>query len=157
MSRTADVVIVGGGVTGTSIAFHLAGRGARNVLLLERNALASGGTGLSVGIVRQLYPTPETTQMVLRSLSVFRQFGDAVGGHSGYVGCGVLIGVSPAMRPQLEQTLALLGSNTYTGATNVTAGTLLLSNNSLPKCVPSFFTPGRATRNMPGATMTCGR
>ena len=55
MSRTADVVIVGGGVTGTSIAFHLARGGARNVLLLERNALASGGTGLSVGIVRQLY------------------------------------------------------------------------------------------------------
>ena len=70
MSRTAAVVIIGGGVTGASIAFHLAARGVRDVLLLERHALASGGTGRSVGIVRQLYPTPETTQMVVRSLRV---------------------------------------------------------------------------------------
>jgi len=98
VSRRAAVVIVGGGVTGASIAFHLAGAGVRDVLLLERRALASGGTGRSVGIVRQLYPTPETSQMVVRSLAVFQRFDDAVGGDSGYVGCGALIGVSAAMR-----------------------------------------------------------
>lgn len=105
MSRTADVVIVGGGVTGTSIAYHLAARGVGRVLVLERRFLASGGTGRSVGIIRQLYPTPETTRMVRRSLEVYRHFGDAVGGASGYVGCGVLIGVSAAMRPRLETIL----------------------------------------------------
>ena len=67
MSRRAEVVIVGGGVTGASIAFHLAAAGDRDVLLLERRTLASGGTGRSVGIVRQLYPTSETSQMVVRS------------------------------------------------------------------------------------------
>ena len=51
------MAVVGGGVTGTSIAFHLAGRGARNVLLLERNALASGGTGLSVVTFRVIAST----------------------------------------------------------------------------------------------------
>ena len=102
MSRPASVVIVGGGVTGTSIAFHLAGLGVRDVLLLERDALASGGTGRSVGIVRQLYPTPETTQMVVRSLEVFRNFGEAVGGRADYVACGALIGVGPSMRATLE-------------------------------------------------------
>jgi glycine/D-amino acid oxidase-like deaminating enzyme len=107
MTRTADVVIVGGGVTGVSIAFHLAGRGVRDVVVLERRFLAAGGTGRSVGIVRQLYPTAETTRMVVRSLAVFRDFAEVVGGHAGYVPCGVLIGVSPAMRPRLEQTLAL--------------------------------------------------
>ena len=106
MSRTAAVVIVGGGVTGTSIAFHLAGLGVRDILLLERDALASGGTGRSVGIVRQLYPTPETTQMVVRSLEVFRRFGEAVGGDAGYVACGALIGVGPAMRATLEASVA---------------------------------------------------
>jgi glycine/D-amino acid oxidase-like deaminating enzyme len=106
VSRTTGVVIVGGGVTGTSLAFHLAGLGVRDVLLLERNALASGGTGRSVGIVRQLYPTPETTRMVVRSLDVFRRFGEAVGGESGYVACGCLIGVSAAMRPALEASVA---------------------------------------------------
>jgi len=107
MSRTADIVIVGGGVTGCSLAFHLAGRGLRRVLILERKFLGAGGTGHSVGIIRQLYPTPETTRMVRASLDVFRNFGEAVGGRSGYVGCGVLIGVSTAMKPALEKSLAL--------------------------------------------------
>ena len=106
MSRTAGVVIVGGGVIGTSIAFHLAGLSVRDVLLLERETLASGGTGRSVGIVRQLYPTPETTRMVVRSLEVFRRFGDAVGGSAGYVACGALIAVGPAMRATLEASVA---------------------------------------------------
>jgi glycine/D-amino acid oxidase-like deaminating enzyme len=104
---SADVVIVGGGVTGTSIAFHLARVGVREVLVLERRFLAAGGTGRSVGIIRQLYPTAETTSMVLRSLDVYRHFDEAVGGDSGYVGCGALIGVAASMRPQLEATLAL--------------------------------------------------
>jgi len=107
VTRTADVVIVGGGVTGASIAYHLAQRGVRKILVLERKFLGAGGTGRSVGIVRQLYPTPEPTQMVLRSLKIFQSFGEAVGGHAGYTACGVLIGVSPSMRPQLEKTLTL--------------------------------------------------
>jgi glycine/D-amino acid oxidase-like deaminating enzyme len=105
--KTADVIIIGGGVTGCSLAFHLAGHGVRRALILERKFLGAGGTGRSVGIIRQLYPTAETTQMVTRSLAVFRNFDDAVGGQSGYVGCGVLIGVSATMRPALEKSLAL--------------------------------------------------
>jgi sarcosine oxidase, subunit beta len=105
--RTADAVIVGGGVTGCSLAFQLAGLGMKRVVILERRFVGSGGTGRSVGIIRQLYPTPETTQMVTRSLGVFERFGDAVGGQSGFVRSGALIGVSAAMRPSLEKTLAL--------------------------------------------------
>ena len=59
MRDAADVVIVGGGVTGTSIAFHLARAGVRDIVVLERRFLAAGGTGRSVGIIRQLYPTRE--------------------------------------------------------------------------------------------------
>jgi sarcosine oxidase, subunit beta len=105
--RTADAVIVGGGVTGCSLAFQLAGAGVKRVLVLERRFLGSGGTGRSVGIIRQLYPTPETTQMVLRSLAVFERFAESVGGDSGFVRSGVLIGVGAAMRPALEKTLAI--------------------------------------------------
>ncbi len=107
MNRRADVIIIGGGVTGASIAFHLAALGVRDVLLLERKFLAAGGTGRSVGIVRQLYPTPETSQMVVRSLAAFRGFHDIVGGESGYIGCGVVIGISTAMRVKLEETIDL--------------------------------------------------
>lgn len=106
MTWRAEAVIVGGGITGVSIAFHLAKLGMTDVLVLERKFLAAGGTGRSVGIVRQLYPTVETTQMVARSLAVFRRFGDLVGGDAGYVGCGALIGVSPAMRKALETAVA---------------------------------------------------
>jgi glycine/D-amino acid oxidase-like deaminating enzyme len=105
--RAADAVIIGGGVTGVSVAFHLAGLGLRRILVLERKFLASGGTGRSVGIIRQLYPTRETSEMVHRSLAVFERFGEVVGGEAGFVRSGVLIGVSPAMRPTLERTLAL--------------------------------------------------
>jgi sarcosine oxidase, subunit beta len=106
VTRRAEVVIIGGGVTGASIAFHLAASGVRDVLVLERRALASGGTGRSVGIVRQLYPTEATSRMVVRSLTVFQRFADAVGGDAGYVGCGALIGVSTSMRSKLEATVA---------------------------------------------------
>ncbi len=106
MKRRAAVAVVGGGVTGVSIAYHLAARGVRDVVVLERRFLAAGGTGRSVGIIRQLYPTAETTAMVLRSLAVYRRFADVVGGDAGYVGCGALIGVAPAMRASLERSLA---------------------------------------------------
>jgi glycine/D-amino acid oxidase-like deaminating enzyme len=105
--RTADAVIVGGGVTGVSIAFHLAGLGVKHVVVLERKFLGAGGTGRSVGIIRQLYPTRETSQMVLRSLPVFERFGEVVGGEAGFVRTGALIGVSPAMRSTLERTLEI--------------------------------------------------
>ena len=106
MRRTADVVIVGGGVVGASIAFHLASRGVADVTVLERRFLASGATGRSVGIIRQLYPTRETSLMVRRSLTVFQRFEEQVGGDAGYVGCGALIAVSAPMRDGLERTLA---------------------------------------------------
>ena len=105
--KTADVVIIGGGVIGVSIAFHLAELGVKRVMVLERKFLGAGGTGRSVGIIRQLYPTRETSQMVRRSLAVFEQFSDVVGGDAGFVRSGALIGVSAAMRPTLERTLAL--------------------------------------------------
>lgn len=107
MSSVADVIVIGGGVTGVSVAWHLARAGAGRVVILERRFLAAGGTGRSVGIIRQLYPTPETMMMVRRSLEVYRRFEEVVGGPSGYVGCGALIGVGPTLRPALERALAL--------------------------------------------------
>jgi sarcosine oxidase subunit beta len=60
MAATADVVIIGGGATGASIAYHLAGRGLTGVVVVEKNLLASGPTGRSSACVRQHYSTPET-------------------------------------------------------------------------------------------------
>jgi glycine/D-amino acid oxidase-like deaminating enzyme len=105
VTRSAEVVIVGGGVTGCSIAFHLAEQGVRDVLVLERRFLASGGTGRSVGVMRQLYPSEPTSRMVLHSLRVFERFHDVTGGDAGYVQCGALLAVGPEQRDALERTV----------------------------------------------------
>ena len=63
---TSDVLIVGGGVNGVAIAFHLARRGAR-VTVVERDSIAAGPTGRSCGLVRQHYSHPTTARMALES------------------------------------------------------------------------------------------
>ncbi|OHV34787.1 MULTISPECIES: NAD(P)/FAD-dependent oxidoreductase [Pseudofrankia] len=73
------VVIVGGGLIGLSIARALTTRGVRDVLVLERATLASGGTGKSSGIVRCHYGVPSLAAMAWRSLPVFEELGAAVG------------------------------------------------------------------------------
>ncbi len=91
MPHTADVVVIGGGCTGASIAFHLARRGVK-VALLEKNFLASGPTGRSSAIIRQHYSNEETARMARRSLSYFQNWDDVVGGDAGFVQTGFLMG-----------------------------------------------------------------
>ena len=76
---TADVVIVGGGVVGLSIAYHLAKRGCTRVAVLEQNALGSGSTGRSVGGIRQQFSTTVNVQLSRLSLQEFRHFQDEMG------------------------------------------------------------------------------
>jgi sarcosine oxidase, subunit beta len=78
--RTADVVVVGGGVHGASVAYHLARRGARRVVLLERKFLASGPTGRSSALVRRFYAMPFLTRTANGSADVYRQWAERVGG-----------------------------------------------------------------------------
>jgi sarcosine oxidase subunit beta len=70
----ADVVIVGGGVMGTSIAFHLAEAGATDVLLLERAELASGSTSRAAGGVRTQFSDELNIQIAKRSIEAFADF-----------------------------------------------------------------------------------
>ena len=79
LPATADVVIVGGGVIGTSIAFHLAEAGVRDVLLLERAALASGSTSRAAGGVRAQFSDELNIRIAVRSLDAFARFGERPG------------------------------------------------------------------------------
>jgi len=73
LPESADVVIVGGGVIGTSAAFHLAEAGAE-VLLLERAALGSGSTSRAAGGVRTAFSDGLNVEIAARSLAAFREF-----------------------------------------------------------------------------------
>ena len=81
-TRTADVVIIGGGVTGVSTAFHLTRGGVRNVIVVDKGVIASGGTGKSSACVRQHYSTAETCRMIRYSLEFFQHFAERVDGES---------------------------------------------------------------------------
>jgi glycine/D-amino acid oxidase-like deaminating enzyme len=107
VTETADVVVIGGGCTGASIAFHLAQRDAGRVVLLEKGALASGPTGRSTAIVRQHYSNEVTARMALESLRVFQEWDERVGGACGFVRTGFLVGVREGDRAALEGNVAL--------------------------------------------------
>lgn len=87
--QTADVIIIGGGITGTSAAYHLAQRGQR-VCLLEKRHIAAGGTGRTGGIIRQHYSNETTIKMAFRSLHVWNDFDAVIGGDPGWRRTGAL-------------------------------------------------------------------
>jgi 4-methylaminobutanoate oxidase (formaldehyde-forming) len=69
----AKIVIIGGGVGGTSVAFHLAELGEKDVILLDRNELTSGSTFHSAGLVGQLRADPTLTKMNMHSVDLYRR------------------------------------------------------------------------------------
>ena len=79
MGDGAGVVVVGGGVMGCSIAFHLAERGV-DVLLLERGTVCSGMTARSGAIIRTHYTNASEAQMALAGLAYFRDWRERMGG-----------------------------------------------------------------------------
>ncbi len=104
---TADVVVVGGGVIGTSIAFHLARRGAGHVVLLEKDAVCSGTSAKSSAIVRTHYTTPTTAAMALMARRIFERWDDEIGGECGFVRTGMLFIAPQESREPVERTLAM--------------------------------------------------
>ncbi len=69
----ARVVIIGGGVGGTSIAYHLAELGERDVVLVDRDELTSGSTFHSAGLVGQLRSSVSLTKMMMYSVELYRR------------------------------------------------------------------------------------
>jgi glycine/D-amino acid oxidase-like deaminating enzyme len=95
MVETADIVVVGGGCIGASIALHLAERKAGKILLIEKKELANGASGKGIGIIRTHYTHPVLTELAYRSLQLYHQFGERYGGYdAGFDPCGyyVLVG-----------------------------------------------------------------
>ncbi len=89
MTDTADVIVIGAGVQGASLAFHLAARGA-SVVVIERSTVAAGASGRSSGLVRLHYHLLAETQLAWISFPYFRDWAERVGGDCGFTKTGFL-------------------------------------------------------------------
>lgn len=101
MDTTSDVIIIGGGIHGASLAFHLAEKGVKS-LILEKKFLAAGATGRSSGIVRMHYDLEIESRLAWISFKYFREWGEIVGGNSGFTRTGFLQLIGPESVDQLQ-------------------------------------------------------
>jgi len=107
MKTRAEVVVIGGGVIGTSLLFNLGRLGVTDTLLVEKDVLGSGSTGRSQTMCRMHYSNPVTAIMAWKSLGIFTHFREVVGGESGFVETGYLLIANEEDRGSLERNVAM--------------------------------------------------
>lgn len=107
MSESADIVVIGGGVMGASIAYHLARAGSGKIVLLERQGICNGTTGRSGAIVRQHYSNEFSIRMAKRSLEVFQHFEELIGGECGFVTTGMIVLVDESGADALQANVTM--------------------------------------------------
>jgi sarcosine oxidase subunit beta len=133
MTETADVVIIGSGIVGSSVAYHLAEQGCANVLVVEREAhQGKGSTGKSMGGVRAQFATPVNIQMSRYSIDFFSRFDEVIGHPAdyrphGYLFCATNDRHLDYLKANRERQMAL-------GITNVE----LVSRADIAKFVPQL-------------------
>jgi sarcosine oxidase subunit beta len=107
LERTADFVILGAGVMGASIAFHLARRGAGRILVLDKGDVAGGGSGRSSALVRMHYSFPVEVDLAVKSLDIFRRWKDYVGRAGDFRRTGFVRIVRESELDRLEKNVAM--------------------------------------------------
>jgi sarcosine oxidase subunit beta len=133
MTETADVVIIGSGIVGSSVAYHLAEKGCTKVLVIEREAhQGKGSTGKSMGGVRAQFATAVNIQMSLYSIDFFSRFDEVVGHPAdyrahGYLFCATNEGHLEYLKTNRQRQIAL-------GLKNVE----LVSRKDIAKFVPQL-------------------
>src|SRR5437870_11333428 len=111
--QTADIVIIGGAIIGSSIAYHLTAAGCKSVLVIEREtAQGKGSTGKSMGGVRAQFSTPVNIQMSLYSIPFYASFEDRLGypcdyRPQGYVFCATNDKHVAYLRANYDKQIAL--------------------------------------------------
>jgi sarcosine oxidase subunit beta len=131
MGETADAVIIGGGIHGASLAFHLTRRGLHPIVL-ERRFVASGATGRSSGVVRMHYDLAAESALAWESYQYFRDWRNRVGGECGFTRTGFLQIVSPEDNRRLRENVSL-----HQG---LGIPSLLVSNEDVRRLAPAFVT-----------------
>src|SRR5262245_46587726 len=107
MSVSGDILIVGGGVIGVSIAYHLTRRRVGKVTLLEKSFLGPGSSGKSGAIIRQHYSNRLTALMARKSLEVFQHFDDVIGGPPVFTHSGMVLVVNQRDRAGLDANIVM--------------------------------------------------
>ena len=108
MSQTAEVVVVGGGIAGVSIAYYLTERGVSDVLVLERDGLASGATGASAAFIRMHYANPWDASLALRSYEIFKDWAERIGGQCSFRRTGFLMIAPPEDADNVRANVKML-------------------------------------------------
>jgi sarcosine oxidase subunit beta len=134
--ETYDVAIIGAGVHGASVAFHLAERGVHAVVL-EQSTPASGPTGRSSAVVRGYYVNEFLARCTRESIEFFREFSEVThGGEAGYVHCGALFLHADEDGPKLHEAAARLNA--------IGTTTEVLDRDQLASSFPRFDLDGIA-------------
>lgn len=107
LPKTADFVILGAGVMGTSIAFHLARRKAGKIIIVDKDHVGRGGSGRSSGLIRMHYSYPPEVQLALVSLSMFQRWQDYVGAPGDFRQTGFVRIVHPNETEKLKRNVDL--------------------------------------------------
>lgn len=107
-TRSAEVVVIGGGIMGCSTAYHLTQRGVRNVVLVERNEIASGSTSAAAGGIRLQFSSETNIRLSQVSMEVWEHFEELFGVDIGFRQQGYLFLLTdPADLPIFREILAL--------------------------------------------------
>ncbi|MFN2499695.1 MAG: NAD(P)/FAD-dependent oxidoreductase [Pyrinomonadaceae bacterium] len=133
MSETADVVIIGSGIVGSSVAYHLAEQGCTNVLVIEREPhQGKGSTGKSMGGVRAQFATTVNIQMSRYSIDFFSRFDEVMGHPADYRAHGYLFCATN------EKHLEYLKANRERQIALGVKDVELVSRNDILKFVPQL-------------------
>ncbi|HEX3467176.1 MAG TPA: FAD-dependent oxidoreductase [Candidatus Elarobacter sp.] len=133
MTRTATCAVVGGGVVGASVAYHLAARGVRDVVVLDRASDAgAGSTGRATGGFRVQFAGATEVRLSLLAREQLRRFADETGGDCGFVAAGYLwIADDDAQLGALRAALRVQRENGVDDAVEVDAATVAQLNPHL--------------------------
>src|SRR5579872_4808424 len=107
LPKSADIVIVGAGVMGASIAFHLAHRKPGQVVVLDKDHVGRGGSGRSSALVRMHYSYPPEVQLAVISLRYFQKWQDVVGAPGDFRQTGFVRIVHPHEKQLLKLNVDL--------------------------------------------------
>lgn len=131
MINTADIIIVGAGIHGTSLAYHLAKRGVQ-VIVLEKRFVAAGATGRSSGLVRMHYDTEIDSRLAWESFRYFRNWSEMVGGNCGFTRTGFIQIVA---RKDIDALRANVAMQQRVGIPS-----MLISADDVGRLAPDFLT-----------------